>query len=83
MEGEEADKFMYLIIGIKKDILGMASTGILSWPRSGGYIFLMLFPVQLILNAGCSETITANSDDVFNCEHLMMPFIMRPIFSCC
>lgn len=30
MEGEEVDKFMYLITGIKKDILGMVSTGILS-----------------------------------------------------
>lgn len=30
MEREEVDKFMYLIIGIKKDFLGMASTGILS-----------------------------------------------------
>lgn len=29
MEGEEVDKFTYLITGIKKDILGMASTGIL------------------------------------------------------
>lgn len=80
MEGEEEDKFMCLIIGIKEDILGMVSTGILSWPRSGAYIFLMLFPVQLILNAGCSETITG--DDVFNCKHLIMPFTMRPIFSC-
>lgn len=83
MEGEEVDKFMYLIIGIKNDILRMVSTGILSRPRSGGYIFLMLFPVQLVLNAGCSETITANADGVFDCKHLMMPFTMRPIFSCC
>lgn len=30
MEGEEVDKFMCLIIGIKEDILGMVSTGILS-----------------------------------------------------
>lgn len=67
MEREEVDKFMYLIIGIKKDFLGMASTGILSWPRSGGYIFLILFPAQLILNTGCSEAITANIVDVFNC----------------
>lgn len=82
MEGEEVDKFMYLIIGIKKDILGMASTGILSSPRSGGYIFFMLSLVQLVLNAGRPETITANADDVFNCKHLM-PFTMRPIFSRC
>lgn len=69
MEREEVDKFMYLIIGIKKDFLGMAGTGILSCPRSGGYIFLILFPAQLILNTGCSETITANTADAFNCTN--------------
>lgn len=68
MEREEVDKFLYVIIGIKKDFLGMAGTGILSWPRSGGYIFLILFPAQL-LNTGCSETITANPADVFNCTN--------------
>lgn len=48
----------------------MPGTGILSWPRSGGYIFLILFPAQLILNTGCSETTTANRADVFNCQTL-------------
>lgn len=69
MEREEVDKFLYVIIGIKKDFLGMAGTAILSWPRSGGYIFLILFPAQLILNTGCSETITADPADVFNCTN--------------
>jgi len=72
--------FTYLIIGIKKDFLGMASNTILSGHRRAAYILLRLFPAHPVLNTGHSQINTASTPFVFNCTNLMMLFTINIFF---